>query len=63
MTIRGTMRVRLTHEVSSANGKRRYRKGAVVLIAIAADSSVRVWRNDEPPVLASFKEVVGSELL
>jgi hypothetical protein len=62
MRLNGTMQVRLVRELRSANGQRVYPAGSLVNAAIHADSDVRVWSGDNPPVLATFKEIVGSDL-
>lgn len=60
--ITGTMRVQLAHDVKSADGKRVYREGEFVYIAVQAMSDVRVWDGDRAPVVATFKEICGSRL-
>ncbi len=63
LRLEGTMYVKLAAPVTSADGLRVYPAGATVAIAIHASSDVRVWHAEEPPVLAMFKEIVGSEIL
>lgn len=60
--LRGTMRVRLCRDVSSEDGKRVYREGETVNVAIRASSDVRVWDGDRAPVLAAYIEVCGGTI-
>jgi hypothetical protein len=62
MRLNGTLQVRLVNELRSADGQRVYLAGTLVNAAIHADADVRVWAGHNPPVIATFKELVGSQL-
>ena len=59
----GTMKIMLAETLASADGKRSYRAGEIVEVSIHAGADVRVWSGNRPPVLATFKELVGSEII
>jgi hypothetical protein len=60
--ILGTMTVQLCRDVKSADGKRVYREGEIVNLAIQAGSDCRVWQGDKAPVLATFHEIAGATI-
>jgi len=60
--LNGTLTVVLARPIASQDGKRRYEAGETVQVAIRADSDIRVWSGNRPPVGGIFREVAGSEL-